>query len=195
MGKTAGVCLIEVGPAERMESLVDALMGVWRSSVEATHDFLSPAEVDAIAEYVPGALREIPRLVVALAGGAGEEAAGADVSADGAVGAGAGGTDGRAAGFGEGCAGGSLCPVAFAGVADDSLEMLFVAPDMRGWGVGGRLLRHAIEQLGVHRLDVNEQNPQARGFYEHEGFRVVGRSETDAQGGPYPILHMELARA
>lgn len=41
-------------------------------------------------------------------------------------------------------------------------------------------------------MDVNEQNAQARGFYEHEGFEVIGRSETDEQGEPFPILHMRL---
>ena len=41
-------------------------------------------------------------------------------------------------------------------------------------------------------LFVNEQNPQARGFYEHMGFTVRERSETDDQGNPYPILRMVL---
>ena len=40
-------------------------------------------------------------------------------------------------------------------------------------------------------LFVNEQNPQARGFYEHMGFAVRERSELDEQGNPYPILFME----
>lgn len=39
---------------------------------------------------------------------------------------------------------------------------------------------------------MNEQNPQAQGFYEHCGWHVIGRSETDEQGEPCPILHMEL---
>ena len=39
---------------------------------------------------------------------------------------------------------------------------------------------------------MNEQNPQAQGFYEHCGWHVIGRPETDEQGEPYPILHMEL---
>ena len=39
---------------------------------------------------------------------------------------------------------------------------------------------------------VNEQNPSARGFYEHVGFAVCGRSERDEQGGPFPILYMKL---
>ncbi|POG01106.1 GNAT family N-acetyltransferase [Pseudomonas putida] len=80
----------------------------------------------------------------------------------------------------------------FAGVANGYVHMLFVAPDYRGKGVGRRLLRCAIDELNAERLDVNEQNPQALGFYLHEGFEVVGRSETDGLGQPYPLLHMRL---
>ncbi len=42
------------------------------------------------------------------------------------------------------------------------------------------------------KVDVNEQNPQAVGFYEHMGFRLVSKSELDGEGKPYPILHMQL---
>lgn len=47
-----------------------------------------------------------------------------------------------------------------------------------------------IENYGVERLAVNEQNPQAKGFYEHMGFRVYKRTELDEQGNPYPLLYM-----
>ncbi len=80
----------------------------------------------------------------------------------------------------------------FAGAGDGKLEMLFIEPAHRGKGVGAMLLDLAIRELGVTRVDVNEQNAQARGFYEHKGFEVIGRSETDEQGEPFPILHMRL---
>lgn len=80
----------------------------------------------------------------------------------------------------------------FAGVDDGKLEMLFIDPAYRGKGAGATLLGFAVHELGVTTVDVNEQNAQARGFYEHEGFEVVGRSETDEQGEPFPILHMRL---
>ena len=48
----------------------------------------------------------------------------------------------------------------------------------------------ASTRCGVERLTVNEQNPAARGFYEHMGFAVYKRTETDEQGGPYPLLYM-----
>jgi putative acetyltransferase len=80
----------------------------------------------------------------------------------------------------------------FAGVAAGRVEMLFVDPAMRGQGVGKRLLRYAIDELNAVQLDVNEQNPQALGFYLHQGFEVVARSETDGMGQPYPLLHLQL---
>lgn len=84
-------------------------------------------------------------------------------------------------------------PAAFMGVEDGALERLFIDPEERGKGLGRRLLRLGIESYGVRRLAVNEQNPQAAGFYEHMGFEVFARSETDEQGNPYPILYMRLA--
>ena len=83
-------------------------------------------------------------------------------------------------------------PVAFMGVQEGTLEMLFIAPEERGKGLGKRLIRYGIEKYGVERLAVNEQNPKARGFYEHMGFQVYKRTETDEQGDPYPLLYMRL---
>lgn len=141
-------------PHDRTDALVDELTGVWRASVEATHDFLSAQDVNRIAGYVPEAIRSVLSLVTARD------------------------DDGRALGF--------------AGADDGKLEMLFIDPAYRSKGVGTMLLDFAIRELGITRVDVNEQNAQARGFYEHEGFEVIGRSETDEQGEPFPILHMRL---
>ena len=83
-------------------------------------------------------------------------------------------------------------PVAFMGVEDGSLEMLFIAPQERGKGLGKRLLQYGIENYGLKRLAVNEQNPAARGFYEHLGFVVYKRTACDEQGEPYPLLYLRL---
>ena len=83
-------------------------------------------------------------------------------------------------------------PVAFMGTENGTLEMLFIAPEERGKGLGKRLLRYGIDHLGVKKLAVNEQNPQAKGFYEHMGFRAYKRTERDEQGGPYPLVYMRL---
>ncbi|MEU1952840.1 GNAT family N-acetyltransferase [Nocardia rhamnosiphila] len=82
--------------------------------------------------------------------------------------------------------------IAFSGTAGDSLEMLFVAADARGRGAGSELLAHAVREQGVRRVDVNEQNEQAVRFYARRGFVVVGRSDHDEAGRPYPLLHMTL---
>lgn len=80
----------------------------------------------------------------------------------------------------------------FLGTAEDKIEMLFIDPLSRGQGVGKLLLQYAIDQLGAKKVDVNEENHQAIGFYKHMGFQVVARSDVDSMGKPYPLLSMEL---
>ena len=71
-------------------------------------------------------------------------------------------------------------PVGFMGVEGGRLEMLFLDPEARGQG------------LGVSELTVNEQNPQAVGFYERLGFKTYRHTELDEEGRPYPLLYMRL---
>jgi len=82
----------------------------------------------------------------------------------------------------------------FCGVHEGNVEMLFISPESRGKGVGFQLMEYAIKNQGATKVDVNEQNRQALGFYEHLGFKAVGRSPLDGQGKPYPLLHMELGK-
>ena len=83
--------------------------------------------------------------------------------------------------------------VAFMGIEDGTLEMLFISPEERGKGLGKRLIEYGIESYSVERLAVNEQNQQAKGFYdEHMGFHVNKRTGLDEQGNPYPLLYMSL---
>lgn len=84
-------------------------------------------------------------------------------------------------------------PVAFMGIDGQKLEMLFVSGEERGNGLGKMLIQYGIETYSVNELAVNEQNPPARGFYEHMGFRVYQRTERDEQGNPYPLLYMRRA--
>lgn len=80
----------------------------------------------------------------------------------------------------------------FSGVAEQNLEMLFVDPAFAGQGVGSLLTRYVIDHQDVVKVDVNEQNPKALGFYRHMGFEVVKRSPTDGHGKPFPMLHLAL---
>ena len=83
-------------------------------------------------------------------------------------------------------------PIGFLGADGQRLEMLFLLPEARGKGLGRALLQYGMDRYGLRELAVNEQNPQARGFYERMGFHVYRRTETDEQGGPYPLLYMRL---
>lgn len=80
----------------------------------------------------------------------------------------------------------------FLGVSEEEIDMLFVDSKYFGQGIGKQLLMYAIEELKLSKIDVNEQNMNAYEFYQHFGFRLVGRTETDGFGKPYPILHLEL---
>ena len=68
-------------------------------------------------------------------------------------------------------------PIGFMGVQNGRLEMLFLAPEKRGKGFGKQMLQYGIETYGITELTVNEQNPQAVGFYEHMGFETYKRTE------------------
>lgn len=129
------------------------LAAIWRSAVDATHDFLAQSDRDEIeARLQPD---YFPAVVLSVAE-----------------------HDGRSVGF--------------SGVLDGTLEMLFVDATHRGSGIGTALLTHAITEQGVTHVDVNEQNVSAASFYAHRGFQVVGRSEIDEAGRPYPLLHLRL---
>lgn len=80
----------------------------------------------------------------------------------------------------------------FMGMSDSTVEALFLAPEFHRCGGGRRLIRYARELRGELTVDVNEQNPAARRFYEACGFVVEGRSELDDAGRPFPLLHMRL---
>lgn len=82
-------------------------------------------------------------------------------------------------------------PVAFMGIEGPRLEMLFLSPAERGAGLGRQLLEYGILHYHLQELMVNEQNPQAVGFYQHMGFETYRRTDCDEQGGPYPLLYMK----
>ena len=54
---------------ERSPELIDALVALWRASVAATHTFLTPAEIEAIAPQAQAGLEGIETLVVLEANG------------------------------------------------------------------------------------------------------------------------------
>ncbi len=138
---------------DRNPLLIERLLDVWKSSVKATHLFLSEDEIENIKKYIPQALKEIPHLLI--------------VENENQI------------------------PVGFMGIVEQHLEMLFISREERGKGFGKELLKYGIEKYAVNDLAVNEQNPLAKGFYEHMGFEVYKRTELDEQGNPYPLLYMK----
>ena len=72
-----------------------------------------------------------------------------------------------------------------------SISHLIIDNDENG---NQKMLSYGIESYGVTNLAVNEDNPQAKEFYEYMGFKVYQRKELDDQGNPYPVLYMKLDR-
>lgn len=80
--------------------------------------------------------------------------------------------------------------VAFLGVENQRIEMLFVTPEKRAQGIGKSLVNFAAKAFAANEVTVNEQNAQAVGFYKKMGFKTYKRTEFDEQGNPYPLLYM-----
>lgn len=81
--------------------------------------------------------------------------------------------------------------VAFMGLSDEMVEMLFVLPTEKGKGYGSSLLNFALTKKHIRKIDVNEQNSEAYQFYLRQGYKVVSRDGMDADGKPYPIIHLQ----
>ncbi len=80
----------------------------------------------------------------------------------------------------------------FMGIENKKIEMLFLLPDARGKGFGKTLVQYGIKNFSVKEVTVNEQNPKAKGFYEHLGFKTYKASAADEQAKLYPIAWMKL---
>ena len=82
-------------------------------------------------------------------------------------------------------------PVGFLVMDGAHIDALFVDPALHGKGYGTLLLDHAASIEPRLTVDANEQADNAVAFYLSRGFRIVGRSPTDDQGRPYPLVHLE----
>lgn len=80
----------------------------------------------------------------------------------------------------------------FIGVADRKVEMLFVAPEYFGQGLGRKLMDFAFRVLHVNKVDVNLQNVDGVRFYRKFGFKPYEQTILDDQGRPYPLIRMKL---
>ena len=75
----------------------------------------------------------------------------------------------------------------------EMIDALFVDPPVHGQGVGTALLEYALTLAPNAIVDASEQASNALPFYEARGFVRIGRSETDPQGRPYPLIHLRHA--
>jgi putative acetyltransferase len=80
----------------------------------------------------------------------------------------------------------------FMAMDGSAIDALFVDAAVHGQGYGTLLVDHAWSLNPNLTVDANEQAANAVAFYVNRGFRVVGRSETDRDGRPYPLIHLEL---
>lgn len=134
---------------------IPALVTIWRRSVEATHRFLTSADVDALQLQVADVLATLELWVVEVDG----------------------------------------MPAGFLAMQQNMIEALFIDPAHTGKRLGTRFIEHARTLRGRNtelRVDVNEQNPDALGFYLAIGFTQVGRSPTDSAGRPWPLIHFAM---
>jgi GNAT superfamily N-acetyltransferase len=80
--------------------------------------------------------------------------------------------------------------VGFATLVGRELEDLFVDPDWMRRGIATALVRDAVENGGVERIEVTA-NGHALAFYERLGFVHDGPAETP--GGPAFRMHLDGA--
>jgi putative acetyltransferase len=81
-------------------------------------------------------------------------------------------------------------PIGFLVMEGTEIDALFVDPEFHGQGYGSRLLDQALTLSPNATVDASEQAANALPFYLSRGFSIVGRSETDGQGRPYPLIHL-----
>ena len=84
-------------------------------------------------------------------------------------------------------------PAGFVGGAGHTLEMLFLAPEHLGTGLGAQLFHRGMADCYIAQITVNEQNQRALDFYLRRSYKVHHRTSTDQQGRPYPLLYLTLS--
>ena len=70
----------------------------------------------------------------------------------------------------------------FIALIDNEIGGLFVFPDCQRHGIGAALLGKAIDLRGELEVEVFEENPVGRSFYEKQGFQYIGESVFDRTG-------------
>ena len=79
----------------------------------------------------------------------------------------------------------------FVGARDEHVELLYIAPESQGRGIGPQLLAQLAGGEGPHSVEVYAGNAVGLGFYFSQGFRETRRDPTDAAGRAFAIVHLE----
>jgi ribosomal protein S18 acetylase RimI-like enzyme len=83
----------------------------------------------------------------------------------------------------------------FVGRKGDVVSWLFVHPDHRRRGIGGRLMKRIMDTWeGTLTLKVAQSNQAAIDLYSRLGFEVYEAFEGHMYGHPIPIFRMRLHR-
>lgn len=82
-------------------------------------------------------------------------------------------------------------PVGFVGARDEHVELLYIAPEAQGRGLGPRLLAELAEGAGPRTVEVYAGNSVGLGFYRSQGFTETRRDPTDGAGRSFAIVHLE----
>ena len=173
-----------------------ALTDIWAAAVRGSHDFLAEEDFQAIHAQVSN--KYLPAVGLYAFYYPDLTAAGLDTAAANCAAWPGKGTlpeNGLCAGF---IGRSPISPDAVTRLAKAGLtsapaiqvDMLFVDPAFHRRGIGRALLDFTRRDYPCIFLDVNEQNSTAAQFYARYGFTIVGRSELDGEGRPYPLLHL-----
>lgn len=141
------------------------VLDIWAGAVDATHDFLTPEDRQAICIEVAAFLPQARlTLIVSPPNRPGHGAA--EAAPDTVHG--------------------------FMLIDNDHLEALFIDPAHHRQGLGRAMIAHAHLLHPRLSVDVNAQNHTALRFYLAMGFSETGRSDLDHQGRAYPLIHLRL---
>ena len=81
--------------------------------------------------------------------------------------------------------------LAFIGIKDNMIQMLFVDDKYVRKGIGSKLVDYVIDNYDIKHVEVNEDNLIAHKFYLNKGFKDLKRKEYDDYNDPYPIIIMK----
>ncbi|TKX34003.1 GNAT family N-acetyltransferase [Campylobacter taeniopygiae] len=67
----------------------------------------------------------------------------------------------------------------FLGFHQEEIQMLFIHPSFFNRGFGSQLLKKAMQDFKLNKVEVNFDNKKALKFYQKFGFQIVGEYQDD----------------